>query len=206
MARQKEFDPDIALDKALEVFWRQGFTATSMQDLVEAMGIGRGSLYETFGSKERLFEKAVDKYSVRALDMMTAAIQDSDQPLDTIRCLMERIAKGGSTDSPCGCFLVNTTVELATQDEALAATLRAGWGRLEQAFMQGLRRAQKAGDLPATKDPRALARFLVNTIHGLGVGAKYELNRRRARDLDMSFSVVTCNARSVPAVFAPYSR
>lgn len=192
MARQKEFDPDLALDKAVEIFWRQGFTATSMQDLVEAMGIGRGSLYETFGSKEKLFDKAVDKYSMRALDMMTASIEQSDRPLDAIRGLMNQMAKDRSGDSPCGCFLVNTTVELAAQDEALAATLRTSWGRLEQAFMRGLRRAQKAGDLAATKDPRAIARFLVNTIHGLGVGAKYQPSGRGARDvIDVALGTLT---------------
>lgn len=190
--RQKEFDPDLALEKALELFWRQGFSATSMQDLVEAMGIGRGSLYETFGSKEELFGRAIDKYSIRALDMMTAAIERSDQPVDTIRGLLKQIARGGSSDAPCGCFLVNTTVELAPHDDALATSLRASWGRLENVFMLGLRRSQKAGDLPAGKDPRALARFLLNTIQGLGVGAKYQANGRRARDVvDVALETLT---------------
>jgi TetR/AcrR family transcriptional regulator, transcriptional repressor for nem operon len=192
MARQKEFDPDLALEKALEIFWRQGFTATSMQDLVDGMGVGRGSLYETFGSKEALFAKAIDKYSIRALTLMTATIEQSEEPIEAIRGLLQQIAKGSSNDAPCGCFLVNTTVELASHDDALAAQLRTGWGRLEQAFMRGLRRAQKAGDLPATKDPRALSRFLVNTIHGLGVGAKYQLDRRRARDvIDVALDALT---------------
>lgn len=192
MARAKEFDPDEALDRALDLFWDRGFSATSMQNLVDTMGIGRGSLYETFGSKENLFAEALDRYAARSVDFMVQTITDSEEPLEGIRTLIRGFARsaanGGNTR---GCLMVNTIVELAPHDEAMAEILRRHWGRVENAITKVLRRAQDTGDLDRAKKPRALARHLVNTIQGLAVQGKYVRTRSSANDVaDIALSVL----------------
>jgi len=91
MARKREFDADEALERAIEVFHRKGFASTSMRDLVDHMGIGRGSLYETFGSKEQLFVRALTRYADRSLEGMVACLEDADDPLEGIRDLLHKV-------------------------------------------------------------------------------------------------------------------
>ena len=77
MARQKEFDLDVALDKATQLFWEKGFESTSMQDLVDAMGINRASLYDSFGGKKELFEASMDRYSTWMRDEILRPLRKS---------------------------------------------------------------------------------------------------------------------------------
>ena len=184
MARHKEFEPDEALDKAMELFQRQGFAATSMQDLVDHMGIGRGSLYHAFGSKQELFQRALTRYATRNLGDMVALIERADAPLEAIRALFRGISQSHCENSTrSGCLFVNTTVEMAPHDSGVSSDLQSSWKRLENSFARALKRAQDAGDLRADKKPRALARFLVNSLQGLSVQAKYSQCKATARDV-----------------------
>jgi len=184
MARKREFDEDEALEKALEVFHRQGFAATSMQDLVDAMGIGRGSLYETFGSKEELFARALRRYAERSLDGMLACLLAADDPVRGIADLLGKVVDNHAANRDrSGCMVVNTIVELAPQDPAFADTFRSVWSRLEGALEAALARAQAQGRIPADRSPKALARFLVGTIQGLAVRGKYDPDREGLADV-----------------------
>jgi TetR/AcrR family transcriptional repressor of nem operon len=184
MARKREFDEDEALEKALELFHRQGFAATSMQDLVDAMGIGRGSLYEAFGSKEELFARALRRYADRSLDMMLGCLAQADDPLEGIAVLMHKVVDNHAENRErSGCMVVNTIVELAPQDPAFADTFRLVWSRLEAALEAAVKRAQARGQVPADRSPRALARFLAGTIQGLAVRGKYDPDREGLADV-----------------------
>lgn len=184
MARKREFDADEALERAIEVFHRKGFASTSMRDLVDHMGIGRGSLYETFGSKEQLFVRALTRYADRSLEGMVACLEDADDPLEGIRDLLHKVVDNhaGNPDRS-GCMVVNTIVELAPSDPAFADTFRSVWSRLEAMIEAALVRAQAEGRIGAGQSPRALARFLVGTIQGLAVRGKYNPDKRGLADV-----------------------
>jgi TetR/AcrR family transcriptional repressor of nem operon len=184
MARKREFDEDEALEKALALFHKQGYAATSMQDLVDHMGIGRGSLYETFGSKEELFVRALTRYAERSLADMVACLEAADDPMQGIRNLMHKVAEthAGNPDRS-GCMVVNTIVELAPQDPAFAETFRSVWRNLEAVLEAALTRAQAEGRIGPERSPRALARFLAGAIQGLAVRGKYDPDRQGLRDV-----------------------
>ena len=167
----------------MALFWEQGYEATSMQDLVDAMEIGRGSLYETFGSKEQLFERALSRYVDRGLSAMIACVENAADPLEGVRSLLRGAVQGRSDSSCCGCFMVNTAVEMTQRSPEVAEVLRSSWSRLEKTIVAALVRAQESGQLSADKKPRALARFVVTTIHGLAVQSKYVRGRSHLSDV-----------------------
>jgi TetR/AcrR family transcriptional repressor of nem operon len=189
MARPKEFDPDAALERAMDLFHRQGYEATSMQELVDELGVGRGSLYETFGSKQQLFNACLARYGTGLTDYL-AQLSDADKPLDAIRAIIR-----GTGEHQCavnkGCLMVNSTVELAPHDEVVQAAVGRAWGKVEAAFRAALERAQADGDLSADKNPRAIARFLVTTMHGMSVAGKYRDSKAQFKDIaDVALSVL----------------
>jgi TetR/AcrR family transcriptional repressor of nem operon len=189
MPRPKEFDPDVALEKAMDLFHRQGYEATSMQDLVDEMGVGRGSLYETFGSKQQLFNACLARYGL-GLYGYISQLDGAENPLETIRTIVRETAEHQSTVSR-GCLMVNTTIELAAHDDVVRAAVGRAWDKIEKAFRVGLERARQAGDLSADKNPRALARFLVTTMHGISVAGKFRDSRAQFKDIaDVALSVL----------------
>ncbi|MFG1945919.1 TetR/AcrR family transcriptional regulator [Nonomuraea sp. NPDC048826] len=169
MARSKEFDPDAALQRALELFWERGYEATSMADLVERLGIARASLYATFGGKRELYLQTLHRY-VRSRD--PAVLDALSQPgpvLPAVRALIRTYAAESSGDDRRGCMVVNAAVELAPRDEAAAAFVEASWSHLETVLTSALTRARAQGELSEDKDPRALARMLLVFMQGMRV-------------------------------------
>jgi TetR/AcrR family transcriptional repressor of nem operon len=182
MARSKEFDPDVALQRALELFWRKGYEATSMTDLVEHLGIGRASIYATFGGKSELYLKAYDRYLENGIDFI-GLLSRPGPALPAVRALVERYAEESARDTDHrGCFVVNTAVELAPHDPALARRVEANWDFVETALTSALTRARAQGELEPGKDPRALARFLLTVMQGMRVLGKSSDNPARLRD------------------------
>ncbi len=171
MPRPKEFDPDIALGRAMELFHTKGYEATSMQDLLSQMDIGRGSMYDTFGGKRELFLAAMNRYADERLVGLRQCLVKSEDPLAAIRKLFLSFSE--PQEGPCrGCLMVNTTVEMAPLDSELEELLRKRWQNIEKMFAGALERARERGDLAKSKDPRKLARFLVNTMQGVAVRSR----------------------------------
>jgi TetR/AcrR family transcriptional regulator, transcriptional repressor for nem operon len=174
MARTKEFDPARALDAALELFWRRGYEATSMADLVEHLGIGRASVYGTFGGKHELYLRALDRY-IDATD--ARVIERLSRPGPALPAVLELIdwyagEAGAGESAGRGCMVVNAAVELLPGDEMVARRVEASWRTLEVALATALSRARAEGDLRADADPVGLARFLVVVLQGLRVVGK----------------------------------
>lgn len=169
MPRTKEFDPEVALDKAMHVFWHKGYEATSMEDLLEAMDLNRGSLYDTFGDKRQLFLKALERYC----GGISGRIRILEQPgsaLSAIRTFIETMAAGLLADpARRGCLLVNTAMELAPHEKEVGAQVSRVVGFIEESFFNALSRAKKQGELKKGQDPRALARYLTGMMQGLVV-------------------------------------
>ena len=130
MPWQKQFDVDDALSKAMHAFWARGYEATSMQDLVDCMGINRGSLYATFGDKRSLFVQAVRRYDTVHREAWVASLATSAVPRDAIvsvfRDVVASVIETGSRD---GCMLVNTALELSPHDSEIADILCGPIGR-----------------------------------------------------------------------------
>ncbi|MET8976638.1 TetR family transcriptional regulator [Streptomyces sp. NPDC004539] len=174
MARTKEFDPDAVLQAALELFWRRGYEATSMADLVEHLGIARASIYATFGSKHDLYLKALDRYGELNAPVLVRELSAPGPALPGVRAVVRRFASEATAEPSraCGCFVVNTAVELAPHDPDAARRVDLGWEHLETLLHSALVRAQAQGELAPGRDPRALARMLLVLLQGLRVVGK----------------------------------
>ena len=179
MARQKEFDQDQALDKAMTLFWQKGYEATSIQDLVDHLGIGPRSLYDTFKSKHDLFVAAFDRYREITDASPTLVDARSTSPKAIIQDLFEMVIDEAVNDqNRCGCFFVNVAVELAPHDDVIAFRVRDAMQHLEDTLHKLLDQAHKSGELSTTHDLQALAQFLANAIFGMRVQAKINPDRQ----------------------------
>jgi TetR/AcrR family transcriptional regulator, transcriptional repressor for nem operon len=181
VARTKEFEPLVALDAAMELFWRKGYEAASMRELLDVMGIGRGSFYDTFGDKHALFLSALDRFQ----EVRTSWVEEVliGEGLDGIEEVFRRSLNGLFQFRPRrGCLLANSAVELAPHDPEVAARISSYIKCTEEAFQGALERARHRGEISSDSDPRALARFLVNTLHGLRVLARAGADRETLED------------------------
>ncbi|MFD7841607.1 TetR/AcrR family transcriptional regulator [Nocardia sp. NPDC059764] len=183
MARTKEFDPGTALHRALELFWEQGYEATSMADLVEHLGIAKASIYGTFGGKRDLYLKALRRYLETTDPAIMAELSQPGPVLPAVRGLVERfVREASSPDSYLGCMVVNSAVERARTDEAVARLVESSWAHLETTLTSALLRARAQGELAADSDPRSLARFLLVFLQGVRVLERTPDSAARLRD------------------------
>lgn len=184
MARTKEFDPDAALQSALELFWRRGYEATSMTDLVEHLGVGRASIYATFGNKHELYLKALDRYQQTRNPQLLRELSQPGPALPAVRAVIRRYATEAATDGSrlSGCFVTNTAAELAPHDTAAARRVEHSWDHVETLLHSALVRAQAQDELPADRDPLALAHLLLVLMQGLRVMGKASADPTRVHD------------------------
>lgn len=175
--RPREFCVDQALSRALEVFWSKGYEGTSLNDLTEAMGINRPSMYAAFGNKEELFKKALDLYEREKMAYIGKALQ---QP--TARLVAETMLRGAvdtacGGDQPHGCLRVINSVacsqEAGTIRQEIVERGKAGRAALVERF----ERAKDEGDLPPTVDTAGLTALLVAMLQGISVQASQAATR-----------------------------
>lgn len=184
MPWEKSFDTDRALAQAMDAFWAKGYEATSMQELVDCMGIGRGSLYATFGDKHSLFVKALGRYDKHYREEWAKGLMNSKPPKeailtafdDVIACVFE----DGRTE---GCLLVNTALELSPHNEEIAAVVRSSFEEMERFFLEQLIRGQESGEISPDILPEQTAKSLLGLLVSLRVFS------RSRRDLALFQSV-----------------
>src|SRR4051812_39434789 len=173
MGRPREFNADEALDRALHVFWTKGYAATSMQDLLEAMGLSKSSFYEFFGNKHDVFMAALRRYGDREAARLGACVGSGGCARRLIevqlRSVIERSTGEGDRR---GCLTVNCAVELAPHDSVIGTAVAAHLDCMEELYHRLIARGQSEGAIARRHDPRALARYLVNALCGLQVMAK----------------------------------
>ena len=184
VARTKEFDPDAALQAAVELFWRRGYEATSMTDLVKHLGIGRASIYATFGNKHELYLKAMDRYAETHDPVLFAELSQPGPTLPAVRAVIRRFAEGAVSPETRlkGCFVTNTAAELAPHDRGAARLVELSWEHVETLLHSALVRAQAQGELPADRDARGLARMLLVLLQGVRIVGKASNDPARVRD------------------------
>lgn len=171
MVRRKEFNSEDVLEKAMEVFWRRGYEATSIQDLVECMGVNRGSLYNAFGDKRGLFKAVISFYGSKIVREAIACLEAPGASKQAILDYFRQLAADEATDCR-GCLLVNSAVELGIRDPELRCQLATNLQRIEDAFFKALTRAQDKGEVSFEADTRALARYFTCLMQGLSVTSK----------------------------------
>lgn len=173
MPWEKTFDADEALARAMEAFWARGYEATSMQDLVNCMGVNRGSLYATFGDKRNLFLLALRRYDAMHRRYYIRGLAESNPPKRAIVALFEGAAEavldGGSRD---GCLLVNTALERSSHDEEVERLVSQSFKEIQTFFRDMVREGQASGEIPATVDPCEASRALLALLLGLRVLAR----------------------------------
>jgi TetR/AcrR family transcriptional repressor of nem operon len=168
MARHKEFNREDVLDRAIDAFWARGYEATSVADLVDEMGINRGSLYDTFGDKHGLFLAAIDRYYERTLRCTISYLEAPGPARDGVEMAIRNVVDcAGAEPGRRGCFVTNSAVELAPHCHDTASRVASYYQRLETAFFGALARARDEGDLDATSDPSALARYITCCLQGV---------------------------------------
>ncbi|OUS17738.1 hypothetical protein A9Q97_01460 [Rhodospirillales bacterium 47_12_T64] len=180
LGRPREFDVNIALNAAMEVFWTQGYESTSLQNLLNATHLSKSSLYKVFGNKQQLFEAAIERYSETLYKKMQTDIETAPSGLtfikNTLHCIV-REAEG--TEVPRGCFISNSINEWSIRDQRLRQLIVDRSGKFEDLFAQAILRAQCEGDLSKKNNPIELAGFLFNSISGLRSSVKAGLSREK---------------------------
>ncbi|MBD0424701.1 TetR/AcrR family transcriptional regulator [Streptomyces sp. TRM S81-3] len=180
--RPRSFDADQALEKAMDVFWRQGYEGAALSDLTAAMGITKTSMYAAYGNKEELFRKVLDRYGEGPAGYLPEAVRKP-----TARAVAEHLLKGavlaGTTPGrPTGCLAVQGALAAGEAGEA-AHKLLAEWRKQgEKRVRERLRAARDEGDLPPGTDPTALARYLFTVAYGVAVQAASGVPRRQLQE------------------------
>ncbi len=182
MPRAKEFDPDVVLEQAMELFWEQGFEATSAQDLVDHTGLNRSSLYNTFGSKQELYLRALDHYCQQDENVFDRLLEQESSARTAIRRILMDTTPA-TDDDQRGCFVANATVERAHCDEDTRERAQANLARMTDGFQALIEHGQAQGEFPADRDSEALARFLSNTYFGIQTMTKLGLPREVFDDI-----------------------
>ena len=178
--RPRAYEPEVALGKALELFRSQGFAATSLDDLSEATGMNRPSLYGAFGDKRELYIKSYQRYR----DEARVAMQDIFRADMPVRQRLERIFASalniylsGET-APRGCFTVVTAASEAVGDPEIRAMVLDALDGLDKAFANCFRRAKEKGELPDGADPAVLAQMASATIHSVAIRSRARVPRK----------------------------
>jgi TetR/AcrR family transcriptional regulator, transcriptional repressor for nem operon len=182
MARTKEFDTEEVLEKAIGLFWDKGYSACSMQDVVEGLGLSRSSIYETFGDKHQLFLAALKKYQQEGAEGMRHSLGTTTDIRQTLKEMFYAVlpaepnttgTNAGSANacSQKGCFMVSAGIELAPHDPEIAAIVQANAMEIEETLHVAIQRGQDTGHLSKNLDALSLARFIFATLSGLRVSA-----------------------------------
>ncbi|WP_411680725.1 TetR/AcrR family transcriptional regulator [Clostridium thailandense] len=178
MGRSREFDENVVLQKAMELFWEQGYEKTSLSDLVEHMGIHRRSLYDTFGDKHTLFLKTIDFYGELIKDKLHAGVLHAKTSKQAIQFIFDFMIEGYE-DRPWGCLIVNSATEMALRDKEVEEKAEEAFLQTERFLAELVRRGQQTGEFSCDYDAEVLAEILQNTLLGIRVLVKTSKNKEK---------------------------
>jgi TetR/AcrR family transcriptional repressor of nem operon len=163
------YDNQDVLEKAQKVFWTKGFTATSLEDILQAMGMGSGSFYNAFkGGKKELFKKTIHQRR-EALKRFEESVNNSETPVEMIKDFFRSIAKADILTHAQGCLIVNTVVEMASLDEEMEEAAVTILKEVEAFYVRIITKAQQNGKIKNQTDPVILGRYLITLWSGLNV-------------------------------------
>lgn len=179
MPRVKLFNEDEVLQKSIDLFWEKGYNNTSIQDLVNHLGINRGSLYDTFGGKRELFDKAFNNYLTTNNNCLISFFETET----SIKKGFEKFFEIPLTAAVCdkgnrGCFAVNTITEMLPDDKIIKKILIKQKNVIEHAFYTFLEKGVKSGEIDKSKDLKKITSLLYSLLNGLLVTAKIDYNKK----------------------------
>ncbi|PRX57275.1 TetR/AcrR family transcriptional regulator [Flagellimonas meridianipacifica] len=180
MPRTKQFDENKVLNKAMELFWEKGFHATSMQDLVSHLGINRASLYDTFGGKEELFNRAFQEYRNSSGDAVKGILAAEPSVKKGFHKLFDfAIEEAVGDTSRKGCFVVNTATELIPNDGAMHSILQNHMNSVEELFATHVQKGIDRGEIDASKNAKDLGLMLFTFYNGFRVVSKIDSDPKK---------------------------
>ncbi len=192
MPRVKLFDEHKVLEKAMNLFWKQGYSATSIQDLVTHLRINRASIYDTFGDKEKLFLKAFENYRKINTEGIVQFFESQKNVREGFKQLFEIAIDESVRDKENkGCFVVNTTTELIPGDEKILKILEENRKTFEAIFLNYLKDGETKGQYKKGKDLSAIATLLYTLYSGLKVVSKVNSNKKElTNSIDQVLSIL----------------
>jgi TetR/AcrR family transcriptional repressor of nem operon len=193
MPRVKLFDEHEVLTKAMNLFWKQGYSATSVQDLVSHLGINRASLYDTFGGKEQLFKKSFALYRKINLEGVIRFFENRPNvKIGFSELFHTAIQKDILDKDNKGCFAVNTTTELIPNDKSLLLILEKNKQDFENVFYNYLKKGQESGQLNTKQDLKSLATLFYTIYNGIRVVSKTRPNKKESSDsINLALSLLS---------------
>lgn len=170
MARSEEFNRDLILENAKHAFWLKGYNGTSMQDLVDATGLNRSSIYNSFGSKMELYHTVLKKYQTDSGSLFDKAQSKNRNAIETIGLIFLYVLEDVMEDEDRkGCMMINCYTEMGNQDLQLRSLLESNNERLIGIFTNLVEQGQKDGSIRKNEDSRFLAHYLVNAFQGFRI-------------------------------------
>ena len=187
MGRPRLFDLDDAVTSALNVFWERGYGATTPAQLLDAIGVGKGSFYNAFGTKHALFEQALRRYGDNRVASLPSCLAESGPVSQRIREYLERLAAPENEKAlRRGCFAANTAAELGNRDPAAMNIVRRTFKRMESVLEATLVQGQKKGELDDGLDPKGVASMLLALLIGISVLAKVDSPAARGKRIALA--------------------
>lgn len=183
MARTREFDEENIIKIATDLFWNKGYNAVSTQDLIDAFGISRSSMYGAYKDKRSLFILALQHYRQTSAQSMLDILANDKSFFDTITLLLNQIIKETITDNQSkGCFIVNTAIELAPHDKEILEIIQENRNNIIEGLSEAIQNGIDNKELTKNNNPKALANYFYNLINGLRVDAKITKDKLNYQD------------------------
>lgn len=180
--RNKAFDPKVAQNQALHLFWEKGYAQTSMDELLKTIGISRSSFYNTFGDKRKLYLAVMDEFA--ELSLIATTVLEADKPIKALLTdFFDWSFLKHGVETSQGCLFCNTILEQQAHDPELAKLASDFTYQVEEALETALRRAVSKGELPETADTLHLASFIMTVIKGLRVASKQDKSKMELKQL-----------------------
>jgi TetR/AcrR family transcriptional repressor of nem operon len=194
MGRKLAFDRDRALEKAMESFWQKGYKKTSMRELASRLGLHLGSVYNSLGTKEAVFEEALKLYFEARVVPRLQAMKDNPSPINAIEKYLANVVDECTRPNQTnGCFLLNSLHEITKINDSITAIVQNNMRRQEEAFAEVIAAGQKAGQIDTTCDAQKLGRCMVATVISMWALSKLAVPPEKIRD------VKDCAIRSIRA-------
>jgi TetR/AcrR family transcriptional repressor of nem operon len=183
MARPKEFDQEKALQEAIHLFSQQGFAATSTEDLMRAMNVGRQSMYDTFGDKRTLFLKALTMYVTESVRSINVELERPGSALSAVQNALVTFAERKDLSSAEGCMGLNAISEFGQRDADVTRITNNAARQQRQTLIRALTKAKKQGELSREADLESMADFFESTLAGIRMAAKAGKTRQALRNI-----------------------